>query len=219
MHIFCKHHSKFAVFRSEIYICIKQVIAKYQRHNMERQEDQSPNMVGRKRAGNSGDKPSFSRKVVPSRDTRRPETFGASDNCDLHVPTNVQVKHSSQLEDDFTVKKIGSFIIITHVQSRTRTKVSCTGAFECDENMLSCNNECFELKFENGRIILEAIPEYSEKDDVTTKAAPVRDQTTGPPTQPASTYPSTDPKTTTPLHCSQTSIWSRFFRWRMFGLF
>ena len=186
---------------------------------MERQRAHSPDRVGGKRAGNFGDNPSSSRKGVPSRDTRRPETFGASDNCDLHVPTNVQVKHSSQLEDDFTVKKIGSFIIITHVQSRTRTKIGCTETFEYADNILSCNNECYELKFENGRIILEAIPEYSEKDDVTTKAAPVRDQTTVPPTQPACTYPSTDSKTTTPLQCSQTSIWSRFFRLRMFGLF
>jgi len=167
---------------------------------MERQRDQSPDRVGGRIAGNFVDKPSSSRKDVPSRDTRRPETFGASNTCDL--PTNVQDQHSSQLEDDFTVKKIGSFIIITHVQSRTRTKIGCTEAFEYDDNILSCNNECYKLKFENGRIILEAIPEYSEKHDASPKhaqAAPVRDQNTGPPTAAANTYPSTDPNTTTPL--------------------
>jgi len=80
--------------------------------------------------------------------------------------------------DEFTVKQLADLLIITHVQSRTRTKLRCTGTYAYDDNLLVCNGECFELKFENGRIILDSIPEYdkADKDSPGQTSVDVRDE-------------------------------------------
>jgi len=188
---------------------------------MDRQSGNSPDRVGGKRGGNSGDESSASRDVVYFTDERWTEPVGNADtmfsldetktNRSRPAESCTQVDAMTQMstlnlpppiEDEFTVKMIGGFIIITHVQSRARTKVRCPGPFEYDDNILSCNNECYELKFKNGRIILEAIPEYSETDDENTKqaeAVPIKDQNTGPPTASAIVCSSTDPQATNTL--------------------
>jgi len=120
------------------------------------QENNDPDQVSGKTADNSSDEPSRFSELVHSLDRGRNEPLGVSATR-LSSSAN---RHLLPDEDKFMVKHMGRFIIITHIQSRVRTRIPCEGVFEYEDNLLYCNDEYYELKFDNGRILLEPIPEY-----------------------------------------------------------
>jgi len=122
------------------------------------QENNDPDQVSGKTADNSSDEPSRFSELVHSLDRGRNEPLGVSATR-LSSSAN---RHLLPDEDKFMVKHMGRFIIITHIQSRVRTRIPCEGVFEYEDNLLYCNDEYYELKFDNGRILLEPIPEYGK---------------------------------------------------------
>jgi len=63
-------------------------------------------------------------------------------------PTNVPSQ-----ANEFSV----NFVIITHVKSQTITQIGCQGTFELALNILSCNGNCYAVKYENNKILLKEI--------------------------------------------------------------
>ena len=74
-------------------------------------------------------------------------------------PTNVL--DQSPDENDFMVKKVGNFVIITHLKSQSKKKMGCKGELTFERNTLFCNDECYEVKYENNKIILMPIGEVT----------------------------------------------------------